>query len=135
MQSVFSATSSSPFRYAPLPDSSGETDGCREEKRQPIRRRRAIVLLTATGGLLGFFLWLSYSYATSCGSSFAVAAKKTSGKTGVAVSYDKSSAPGIGCEAVVSNLQHQLITLYQEELRGIRYANLWGYLGKQKQSQ
>lgn len=45
------------------------------------------------------------------------------------VSYDKTTPPTVGCEAIVHDLQHQIIEKYQVLLQGVRYANIWGYLG------
>jgi hypothetical protein len=47
------------------------------------------------------------------------------------VSYDKTTPPGIGCEAIVAKSQALLIEAYTKYFRGIRYVNIWGYLGKQ----
>jgi hypothetical protein len=46
-----------------------------------------------------------------------------------AISYDKSTPPSVGCEALVHDLQARVISTYQQQLRGIRYANIFGYLG------
>ncbi|KAF5003744.1 hypothetical protein FDECE_9715, partial [Fusarium decemcellulare] len=53
---------------------------------------------------------------------------KTSGRH--PVSYNKNSPPSIGCEDVVSSLQQQVIEAFSRELKGIRYANIFGYLGQ-----
>lgn len=47
----------------------------------------------------------------------------------VAISYDKTTPPSVGCEDIVHDLQRRLIETYQKELKGIRYANVYGYLG------
>lgn len=47
----------------------------------------------------------------------------------VAVSYDKLTPPTVGCESIVHDLQEKLLSEYQEILKGIRYVNVWGYLG------
>jgi hypothetical protein len=47
------------------------------------------------------------------------------------VSYDKTTPPGIGCEAIVAKSQALLIEAYTKYFQGIRYVNMWGYLGKQ----
>ena len=44
------------------------------------------------------------------------------------ISYDKTSPPTVGCESIVNDLQRQLIEAYQVQLKGIRYANVFGYL-------
>ncbi|KAH8895293.1 hypothetical protein GQ53DRAFT_616102, partial [Thozetella sp. PMI_491] len=44
------------------------------------------------------------------------------------ISYDVKTPPSTGCEDVVSDLQRKLIEAYSERLKGIRYANIWGYL-------
>jgi exopolysaccharide biosynthesis predicted pyruvyltransferase EpsI len=44
------------------------------------------------------------------------------------VSYDLTRAPTPGCENLVNDLQQRLIHAYQKRLKGIRYANIWGYL-------
>ncbi|KAH8685112.1 polysaccharide pyruvyl transferase-domain-containing protein [Ilyonectria robusta] len=44
------------------------------------------------------------------------------------VSYDLNSPPSTGCEDVVNDLQQRLIQAYTQRLKGIRYANIWGYL-------
>jgi len=46
-----------------------------------------------------------------------------------AISYDKSTPPSVGCEALVHDLQARIISTYQQQLHGIRYANIFGYLG------
>jgi exopolysaccharide biosynthesis predicted pyruvyltransferase EpsI len=46
----------------------------------------------------------------------------------VPISYDKTTPPSTGCEAVVNAAQHKLISEYQQLLKGIRYVNVWGYL-------
>lgn len=45
------------------------------------------------------------------------------------ISYNLLVPPKIGCEAVVNDLQLRLVQAYSELLEGIRYVNLWGYLG------
>jgi len=47
----------------------------------------------------------------------------------VPISYNLQIPPKIGCEAVVRDLQEKLIDSYSDILKGIRYANLWGYMG------
>lgn len=44
------------------------------------------------------------------------------------ISFDLKTPPVAGCEAIVNDLQQRLIIAYQERLKGIRYANIWGYL-------
>ncbi|KEQ62474.1 uncharacterized protein M437DRAFT_35371, partial [Aureobasidium melanogenum CBS 110374] len=44
------------------------------------------------------------------------------------ISYDKTTPPSTGCEAVVNAAQQKLISEYQQLLKGIRYVNVWGYL-------
>lgn len=46
------------------------------------------------------------------------------------VSYDKTTPPGTGCEAIVAKSQALLIEAYTKYFQGIRYVNMWGYLGK-----
>lgn len=46
----------------------------------------------------------------------------------VPVSYDKTTPPSIGCEDVVTKLQQNVIEDYSRELKGIRYANIFGLL-------
>ncbi|KAH0405719.1 hypothetical protein KCU90_g24800, partial [Aureobasidium melanogenum] len=46
----------------------------------------------------------------------------------VPISYDKTTPPSTGCEAVVNAAQQKLISEYQQLLKGIRYVNVWGYL-------
>ena len=46
------------------------------------------------------------------------------------VSYDKTTPPGTGCEDVVARLQRLVLEGYAEVLEGVRYANMWGYLGE-----
>lgn len=46
------------------------------------------------------------------------------------VSYDKTTPPGTGCEAIVAKSQSLLIEAYTKYFKGIRYVNLWGYLGE-----
>ncbi|THX36696.1 hypothetical protein D6D10_06450 [Aureobasidium pullulans] len=46
----------------------------------------------------------------------------------VPISYDKTTPPSTGCEAVVNAAQQKLISEYQQLLKGIRYVNIWGYL-------
>lgn len=53
----------------------------------------------------------------------------SSSSSAVAISYDKTTPPSVGCEAIVHDLQQRLIETYQKELKGIRYANVYGYLG------
>lgn len=55
--------------------------------------------------------------------------ERTSSTQAKNISFDLSKPPTIGCEAIVSRLQLRLIEAYSEMLRGIRYVNLWGYLG------
>jgi hypothetical protein len=43
--------------------------------------------------------------------------------------YDINKPLSVGCEKVVSSLQLKLINDYSEILKGIRYVNIWGYLG------
>lgn len=50
---------------------------------------------------------------------------------GRGISYDLTTPPSTGCEAIVNELQNQLIRSYSSILKGIRYANLWGYLDKE----
>lgn len=45
------------------------------------------------------------------------------------VSYDRTTPPGTGCEEVVGRLQHLVLSDYAQVLKGIRFANMWGYLG------
>ena len=47
----------------------------------------------------------------------------------VNISYDKTTPPTVGCEAIVHDLQERIIEAYQTLLEGVRYANIWGYLG------
>lgn len=44
------------------------------------------------------------------------------------ISFDLKTPPVAGCENLVNDLQQRLIIAYQERLKGIRYANIWGYL-------
>ena len=44
------------------------------------------------------------------------------------ISYDLTTPPSTGCEALVNDLQQQLIRTYSKLLKGVRYANIWGYL-------
>ncbi|KAL2753085.1 hypothetical protein ACRALDRAFT_1052839 [Sodiomyces alcalophilus JCM 7366] len=44
------------------------------------------------------------------------------------ISYDLSIPVATGCESLVNDLQQRLIHAYSERLKGIRYANIWGYL-------
>lgn len=44
------------------------------------------------------------------------------------ISYDLSIPVATGCEDLVNDLQQRLIHAYSERLKGIRYANIWGYL-------
>jgi hypothetical protein len=46
------------------------------------------------------------------------------------ISYDTTTPPAHTCTATVSRLQQQLIAAYAPILQGIRYVNLWGYLGE-----
>jgi hypothetical protein len=46
------------------------------------------------------------------------------------ISYDKTTPPTVGCEDIVHDLQQRIIEAYQQQLKGIRYANVYGYLGK-----
>jgi hypothetical protein len=46
------------------------------------------------------------------------------------ISYDKTTPPTVGCEDIVHDLQRRIIEAYQQQLKGIRYANVYGYLGK-----
>lgn len=50
-------------------------------------------------------------------------------KSGGPVSYDKTTPPSVGCEDVVSSLQQKVTEAFTRELKGIRYANIFGYLG------
>lgn len=44
------------------------------------------------------------------------------------ISYQLDVPPKVGCESVVSGLQLRLISEYAKLLKGVRYANIWGYL-------
>lgn len=44
------------------------------------------------------------------------------------VSYDLTTPPSYGCESLVNDLQQRLIRAYTQRFKGIRYANIWGYL-------
>lgn len=44
------------------------------------------------------------------------------------ISYDLTTPPSIGCEDIVNDLQQKLIQAYSKSLKGVRYANIWGYL-------
>lgn len=44
------------------------------------------------------------------------------------VSYDLDTPPTHGCEGIVNDLQQRLIRSYTQHFKGIRYANIWGYL-------
>jgi hypothetical protein len=44
------------------------------------------------------------------------------------ISYDITTPPSIGCEDIVNDLQQKLIQAYSKSLKGVRYANIWGYL-------
>lgn len=59
----------------------------------------------------------------------AIAQYKTA-PTNDRISYDLTSPPAHTCTATVSRLQQQLIAAYAPILQGIRYVNLWGYLGE-----
>lgn len=58
----------------------------------------------------------------------APSAAVTSAVSKVPISYDKTTPPSTGCEAVVVAAQQRLIAEYQQLLKGIRYVNIWGYL-------
>jgi hypothetical protein len=44
------------------------------------------------------------------------------------ITYDLTTPPSTGCEDLVNDLQQQLIRTYSKLLKGVRYANIWGYL-------
>ncbi|QYT05079.1 PS_pyruv_trans domain-containing protein [Trichoderma simmonsii] len=44
------------------------------------------------------------------------------------ISYDLTTPPSVGCEDIVNDLQQRLIQAYTKSLKGVRYANIWGYL-------
>lgn len=44
------------------------------------------------------------------------------------ISYDLTTPPSTGCEDLVNDLQQRLIQAYSKRLKGVRYANIWGYL-------
>ncbi|KAM6480778.1 polysaccharide pyruvyl transferase-domain-containing protein [Trichoderma sp. SZMC 28011] len=44
------------------------------------------------------------------------------------ISYDLTTPPSVGCEDIVNDLQQRLIQAYTQSLKGVRYANIWGYL-------
>jgi hypothetical protein len=44
--------------------------------------------------------------------------------------FDIHAPMKIGCEGVVDDLRLRLIDGYSQTLKGVRYANLWGYLGE-----
>lgn len=44
------------------------------------------------------------------------------------ISFDLSTPPTHGCELLVNDLQQRIIHHYSKSLKGIRYANIWGYL-------
>ncbi|KAI5267737.1 hypothetical protein E4T47_07985 [Aureobasidium subglaciale] len=69
------------------------------------------------------------SSATSSTSALATASASVPVATSnVPISYDKTTPPSTGCEAVVNAAQQRLISEYQQLLKGIRYVNVWGYL-------
>jgi len=45
------------------------------------------------------------------------------------IAYKVNTPLTVGCEGIVTALQLKLIERYSDLLKGIRYANLWGYLG------
>ncbi|KAI5196390.1 hypothetical protein E4T39_07817 [Aureobasidium subglaciale] len=69
------------------------------------------------------------SVASSSTSASATASASVPAATSnVPISYDKTTPPSTGCEAVVNAAQQRLISEYQQLLKGIRYVNVWGYL-------
>jgi hypothetical protein len=47
---------------------------------------------------------------------------------GTPVSYDLTTPPGTGCEAIVDALRVELLKAYTPLFEGLRYVNIWGYL-------
>jgi hypothetical protein len=62
-------------------------------------------------------------------SDLASSLRQNGGVATVDAAYDKKTPPRIGCEGVVNGLRENLISTYTNVLGGIRYANIWGYLG------
>lgn len=63
------------------------------------------------------------------------AAKPEGASKGVAnskvpISLQLDVPVSVGCESLVQDLQLRLISEYRKLLKGIRYANIWGYLGE-----
>lgn len=44
------------------------------------------------------------------------------------ISYDLTTPPSTGCESLVNDLQQTIIRSYADLFKGVRYANVWGYL-------
>lgn len=70
----------------------------------------------------------SVSTTSSASASAAPSATVPAVVSNVPISYDKTTPPSTGCEAVVNAAQQKLISEYQQLLKGIRYVNVWGYL-------
>ncbi|KAI5812155.1 polysaccharide pyruvyl transferase-domain-containing protein [Pyronema omphalodes] len=66
--------------------------------------------------------------ATKSQTSTGVKPDTSSSKPAIAISYDKTTPPTTGCEPIVHDLQQRIISTYQTQLKGIRYANVFGYL-------
>lgn len=58
-----------------------------------------------------------------------VEAFATGSNSSLPISYQLDVPPKVGCESLVQDLQLRLITEYRKLLKGVRYANIWGYLG------
>ena len=96
---------------------------------------RLLLIVLAT--VAGMTLWLTYNHVFPDEYDLDPASAKTrdsdiqsSSLVGPAMSCDKTTPPGTGCEEVVSSLQRLLIEGYTPLFEGIRHVNVWGYLGE-----
>jgi hypothetical protein len=101
-----------------------------------------MILSTAAGKPEGriaigafFVLWLFFAFTFLGGRDGSTDSLKawtgysSSPAVKLPISYNLQVPPKVGCEAVVNDLQSRLIESYADILKGVRYANIWGYLG------
>lgn len=112
----------------------------RHESRPRIEMNRKAVRIIGAGSAAAVITLLCYMSGFSetsranlanlaSGSGSGSGSTKAYAPTLVVDTYDKTSPPGTGCEAVVSNLQTRIIEAYSPLFEGIRHINMFGYLG------
>jgi hypothetical protein len=104
--------------------------------------KKAVRIISAclVTALIGLICWLSgigigegseFQKQLNAGISNLPSSFSSSQKEVVKVidTYDKTTPPSTGCEAVVSDLQSKIIKAYGPVFEGIRHINMFGYLG------